>query len=136
MRNVMLKAQALAEAILESGVYQRMHELEEQVASDEAATAAVADYMEKRGVVEALLGAGDFDAEKLAAAGQALQDAEAVMNDCAAVKEMRDAQQKYQDMMENINRILRLVVTGEVEDGGCTGNCSSCGSCGSCGGCD
>ena len=31
MRNVMLKAQELAEAILASGVYQRMHELEEQV---------------------------------------------------------------------------------------------------------
>lgn len=39
-------------------------------------------------------------------------------------------------MMDNVNRILRLVVTGETEDdkggqptSGCTGNCASCGGC-------
>lgn len=49
---------------------------------------------------------------------------------------MRDAQKKYQDMMDNVNRILRLVVTGETEDdkggqptSGCTGNCASCSGC-------
>jgi hypothetical protein len=45
---------------------------------------------------------------------------------------MREAQVKFQEMMDNVNRILRLVITGEVEDaaGGCTGNCSSCSGCG------
>ena len=136
MRNVMLKAQALAEAILESGVYQRMHELEAQVAKDEAATTAIAAYMEKRSAVQALIGSAEFNPEKLAEAGQALEAAEKAMNECPMVEAMRDAQQQYQQMMENINRILRLVVTGEVEEEGCSGNCASCGSCGSCGGCE
>ncbi len=132
MRDVMMKAQALAEAIVKSEIYQTMHTLEDQVTRDEAATATISAYMEKRGEVELLLRSPEFDAEKVAAAGQELEAAEKAMNDCAMVKDMREAQQTFQEMMDNVNRILRLVITGEVEDGasGCTGNCASCGGCG------
>ena len=131
MREVMMKAQALAEAISQSEVYKKMHDLEEQVTKDETATALIASYMEKRQNVELLLRSPEFDAEKVAAAGQELQDAEAAMDNCTTVKEMREAQQTFQEMMDNVNRILRLVITGEVEDAasGCTGNCASCGGC-------
>lgn len=132
MRDVMMKAQALAEAILESDIYKKMHSLEEVVTKDEAATSAIAVYMEKRSNVELLLRAPEFDAEKVAAAGQELEDAEKAMNACPMVKDMREAQQRFQEMMDNVNRILRLVITGEVEDGGsgCSGNCASCSGCG------
>ena len=132
MREVMMKAQALAEAIVESEVYKTMHGLEDQVTKDEAATALIAAYMEKRSNVELLLRSPEFDAEKVAAAGQELQDAEQAMEACTMVKDMREAQQSFQEMMDNVNRILRLVITGEVEDaaGGCSGNCASCGGCG------
>ncbi len=132
MREVMMQAQALAEAIVKSEVYQRMHELENQVTQDEAATATISAYMEKRSNVELLLRSPDFDAEKVAAAGEELQAAEKAMDECTIVKEMREAQQTFQEMMDNVNRILRLVITGEVEDGasGCSGNCASCGGCG------
>lgn len=132
MREVMMKAQALAEAISQSEVYKTMHDLEDQVTKDEAATALIAAYMEKRSNVELLLRSPEFDAEKVAAAGQELQDAERAMEACTMVKDMREAQQSFQEMMDNVNRILRLVITGEVEDaaGGCSGNCASCGGCG------
>ena len=132
MREVMMKAQALAEAISQSEVYKTMHDLEEQVTKDETATALIAAYMEKRSNVELLLRSPEFDAEKVAAAGQELQDAEQAMEACTMVKDMREAQQSFQEMMDNVNRILRLVITGEVEDaaGGCSGNCASCGGCG------
>lgn len=132
MRDVMMKAQALAETILQSEVYKTMHELEDKVTKDEAATALISAYMEKRSNVELLLRSPEFDAEKVAAAGQELQDAEKAMDNCAMVKDMREAQQSFQEMMDNVNRILRLVITGEVEDavGGCSGNCASCSGCG------
>ena len=132
MREVMMKAQALAETIAQSDIYKKMHDLEEQVTKDETATALIAAYMEKRQNVELLLRSPEFDAEKVSAAGQELQDAEQAMDNCTTVKEMREAQQSFQEMMDNVNRILRLVITGEVEDaaGGCTGNCASCGGCG------
>jgi len=132
MREVMMKAQALAEAIVASETYQTMHSLEDQVTKDENATALIAAYMEKRNEVELLLRSPEFDAEKVAAAGEELQNAEKTMEECTMVKDMREAQAKFQEMMDNVNRILRLVITGEVEDatGGCTGNCASCGGCG------
>lgn len=132
MREVMLKAQALAQAILESESYQTMHELEEKVTQDEVATAVIATYMEKRGNVELLLRSPEFDAEKVAAAGEELQAAEKAMDECTIVKNMREAQQSFQEMMDNVNRILRLVISGEVEDAasGCSGNCASCSGCG------
>lgn len=131
MREVMMKAQALAEAIVSSDTYQTMHGLEEQVTKDENATALIAAYMEKRQNVELLLRSPEFDAEKVAAAGEELQNAEKAMEECTMVKDMREAQVKFQEMMDNVNRILRLVISGEVEDaqGGCTGNCASCSGC-------
>ncbi len=132
MREVMLKAQALAEAIVNSETYKTMHDLEGKVTQDEAATAAISAYMEKRSDVELLLRSPEFDAEKVAAAGQELEEAQKAMDACPMVKDMREAQQQFQEMMDNVNRILRLVITGEVEDaaGGCSGNCASCGGCG------
>ena len=48
---------------------------------------------------------------------------------------MQAARADFNQMMENINQILRLIITGETEAGGCSGSCESCGGCGSCGGC-
>ena len=61
MKEVMMCAQKLAEAILNSDVYQHMHTLEEQVTQDEDATKAIAAYMEKRTAVEQAMRKPDID---------------------------------------------------------------------------
>ncbi len=137
MQNVMHKAQELAEAILESNVYQRMHAAEMQVNKDEAAVKAVSDFVEKRQTVENLLASNNLDHEELAKAGKAMEEAEKTLNAVPLVHEMQEARQEFTQMMENVNRILRLVITGETEEecdcggdcGGCTGSCSTCGGC-------
>lgn len=137
MQNVMHKAQELAEAILESNVYQRMHAAELQVNKDEAAVKAVSDFVEKRQTVENLLASNNLDHEELAKAGKAMEEAEKTLNAVPLVHEMQEARQEFTQMMENVNRILRLVITGETEEecdcggdcGGCTGSCSTCGGC-------
>ncbi|MBP3637201.1 MAG: YlbF family regulator [Clostridia bacterium] len=137
MQNVMHKAQELAEAILESNVYQRMHAAELQVNKDEAAVKAVSDFVEKRQTVENLLASNNLDHEELAKAGKAMEEAEKTLNAVPLVHEMQEARQEFTQMMENVNRILRLVITGETEEecdcggdcGGCSGSCSTCGGC-------
>lgn len=106
MKEVMMCAQKLAEAILNSDVYQHMHTLEEQVTQDEDATKAIAAYMEKRMAVEQAMRKPDIDPTQLAEAAQELEDVQQAMNDCPIIRDMRDAQKKYQDMMDNVNRIL------------------------------
>ena len=135
MREVMQKAQELAEAIVESSVYQRMHAAELQVNKDEAAVKAVAEFVEKRQAVETVLAQSDMDHELLAQAGEEMEEAEKHLNEVPLVKEMQEARRDFTQMMENVNRILRLVVTGETDDG-CSGDCSGCsGGCEGCGGC-
>ena len=135
MREVMQKAQELAEAIVESSIYQRMHAAELQVNKDEEAVKAVAEFVEKRQAVETVLAHSDMDHELLARAGEEMEEAEKRLNEVPLVKEMQEARKEFTQMMENVNRILRLVVTGETDDG-CSGDCSGCsGGCDGCGGC-
>ena len=135
MREVMQKAQELAEAIVESSVYQRMHAAELQVNKDEEAVKAVAAFVEKRQAVENVLAHSDMDHEQLARVGEEMEEAEKRLNEVPLVKEMQEARKEFTQMMENVNRILRLVVTGETDDG-CSGDCSGCsGGCESCSGC-
>lgn len=137
MQNVMNKAQELAEAILESDVYQRMHVAELMANKDEAAVKAVSDFVEKRQAVESILASNNMNHEELAEAGKAMEEAEKKLNEVPMVKEMQESRAAFTQMMENVNRILRLVITGETEDdcdcggdcGGCTGSCSTCGGC-------
>ena len=135
MREVMQKAQELAEAIVESSIYQRMHAAELQVNKDEEAVKAVAEFVEKRQAVETVLAQSDMDHELLAQAGEEMEEAEKHLNEVPLVKDMQEARRDFTQMMENVNRILRLVVTGETDDG-CSGDCSGCsGGCEGCGGC-
>ena len=130
MREVMMKAQELAQAILETGYYQKMQELEAQLTSDADASALVADVVEKRSAFEQLMHSGSASREDFAAAGKAFSEAQTALDGNELVQQMRAAQEKYNDLMNNVNRILRLVVTGETEDeGGCSGNCAGCAGC-------
>ena len=135
MREVMQKAQELAEAIVESSIYQRMHAAELQVNKDEEAVKAVAEFVEKRQAVETVRAQSDMDHDLLAQAGEDMEEAEKHLIEVPLVKDMQEARRDFTQMMENVNRILRLVVTGETDDG-CSGDCSGCsGGCEGCGGC-
>ena len=114
-----------------------MHTAELQVNKDEEAVKAVSDFVEKRQAVESILASNNMDHTALAEAGKAMEEAEKKLNEVALIKEMQESRQEFTQMMENVNRILRLVITGETEEecdcggdcGGCTGSCSSCGGC-------
>lgn len=137
MQKVMQKAQELAEAILDSSIYQKMHEAELQVNKNEEAVKAVSDFIEKRQAVENLLADSNMDRDALAQAGKAMEEAEQLLNQVSLIKEMQDTRKEFTEMMNNVNRILRLVITGETEDEHeCGCDCDSCsGSCSSCSGC-
>ena len=134
LNNVMQRAQALAEAILESEIYQNMKAAEARYMRDEEALKLTAAVNEKRNAVQELLTANNMDHAALALAGEELEEAEEAMNACSAVHELQDGRKAFTAMMDNVNRILRLVITGETGDdegnaSGCSGNCSGCAGC-------
>ena len=133
MRNVMMKAQELAESILDSEIYQKMKQQENAVRRDPEAAKALGDMIEKRNRVETILSAADMDPNELAEASREMEEAEKRMNENTMIKSLKDYRKDFQTMMDNVNKILRLVITGETEDDtkftGCGGNCSGCSGC-------
>ena len=67
MREVMTKAQELAEAILDSEVYQKMKKLEGEVRHDPEAGKLLGDMIEKRQKVEETLSAAGMKPEEVTA---------------------------------------------------------------------
>ena len=134
MREVMMKAQELAEAILDSETYQKMKQQENDVRRDPDAARALSDMIEKRNKVEEILSAANMDPNELAEASREMEEAESRMNSNEMISMPKDYRKDFQTMMDNVNRILRLVITGETEDEnggntGCNGNCSGCSGC-------
>ncbi len=134
MRNVMMKAQELAEAILDSEVYKKMKQQENEVRRDPDAAKALGDMIEKRNRVETILSSNDMKPDELAEASREMEEAEKRMNENEMIRTLKDYRKDFQTMMDNVNRILRLVITGETEDenggnSGCNGNCSGCSGC-------
>ena len=131
MEKVLEQARLLAEAIAESDVYQKMHQCENDAMKDAEATRAIADFVEKRQKVESLLAEGNMDHTALAEASKAMEDAEKKVNEQPKVRAMQEARGEFTQMMNNVNQILRFIITGETEDNsGCSGSCESCGGCG------
>ena len=133
MREVMNKAQELAEAILDREVYRKMKDQENAVRKDPEAAKAMGDMIEKRQRVENVLSSANMDPNELAQASKEMEEAEQRMNGNAMIKELKDRRKDFQTMMDNVNKILRLVITGQVEDesgaADCSGNCSGCSGC-------
>ena len=129
----MMKAQELAESILDSEIYQKMKQQENAVRRDSEAAKALGDMIEKRNRVENILSAADMDPNELAEASREMEEAEKRMNENEMIQSLKDCRKDFQTMMDNVNKILRLVITGETEDdtkfSGCGGNCSGCSGC-------
>ena len=134
MKEVMQKAQELAEAILNSEIYQDMKNQENAVQRNQEAAGLLGDVIEKRQRVENVLSGTKMNPDELAEASREMEEAEKRMNENPMITALKDKRKDFQTMMDNVNKILRLVITGETEDennssNGCGGNCSCCSGC-------
>ena len=130
----MAKAQELAEEILNSDYYKNMKKLEGEVWRDPDAAKALGDMIEKRNRVESVLSSANMDPNELAEASREMEEAEKRMNGNEKICELKTARKDFQTMMDNVNQILRLVITGTVEEersgnAACGGDCSCCSGC-------
>lgn len=134
MKMVMAKAQELADAIVASDVYKRMKDMEDEMLNDAIAAEAVNNTMRKRQRVEDLLTTKEMDPEELKRANDEMVEAEKKMDANEKIIALKAARKEFTTMMDNVNRILRLVITGEIREDdiaeGCNGTCEGCNGCG------
>lgn len=123
-------ARALGEAIVASEEYQNMQLCEKAAESDPAAAEAMGRYMELHAAVNQEMGNEEPDAEKIARLGREMDELQQTLGALPSVEAMTAARQRFSGLMDQVNKILEFIITGDVQEGGgCSGNCGACGGC-------
>ena len=132
MNEVFLKTRELGEAIMRSEEYQNVKKAEEKALKNAEAAEAMGGYLECRQQVQALLEKGDKDWAKIKRLSDEMDAFQTRMNMVEDIVELNQSREEFNKLINQVNSVLRFIVTGEMqsEDGGCTGSCSTCG--GSC----
>ena len=126
------KSRELGELLVASDEYRKVQLAEEAFNNDEEAQAKVAEFNELQQGVQQLMQTPDPDQAAIAAMADRLRNMQAELIERPAIKAMNEAQTAFSEILNQVNQVLRFVITGQVDDGGCGGNCSSCGGgCGS-----
>lgn len=133
MHEVFEKASALGEAIQRSEEFQAMRAAEEAVMRDPETATVYSEFMTRRTQIQEALSEENPDHAALAEQSRALQDLQETLGVMPLVQQMTRARADFTNMMQQVNQVLRFLVTGEMEEeeSGCGGECGGCG--GSCG---
>lgn len=123
-------AKALGEAIVASEEYKNMQITEKAAMSDPAVAEAMGRYLELKNRIDSVMSQADADPEEISRYGREMDKLQQQLNAMPAVDAMTTSRQKFSELMNQVNRVLEFIITGEVaQEGGCTGNCGSCGGC-------
>lgn len=130
MEKVMECARALGMAIVESEVYQNMQAAEAGAMGNEEVTTAMARFIELKQLIGEEMSKENADPMLLSDYGKEMDELQQKLNDMDVVDAMTSARQRFSEMMNQVNKILEFIITGETaSEGGCTGNCGTCGGC-------
>ena len=107
-----------------------MRAAEEAVMSDADASDIMQSFMLHKTMVEDMLAEEDPDQAAMAEHSEAMESLQEALSAMDIVQRMAEARGVFAGMMQQVNQVLRFMVTGEMgeDDGGCGGNCGSCGS--------
>ena len=129
MNKVQECARALGEAIIASDEYKNMQIAESAAMNDPAATEAMSRFMELRSMLNTAMSMPEPDAAQIAKYGQEIDELQQTLNNMPSIDAMTSSRQAFSAMMNQVNKILEFMITGEVEQGGCSGNCGGCSGC-------
>jgi len=123
-------ARALGEAIIESEEYKNMQVTESAAMCDPAVAEAMARYMELKNKLGDVMSSPDADVETISSLGREMDEIQQTLSAMPAVDAMTSARQQFSELMNQVNRVLEYIITGELpQQGGCSGNCSGCSGC-------
>ena len=128
---VIEKARELGIALSESMEFQRLNEARTAVDADGALSDMIDSFTNKRQEVMDALTDEDADPALLSAASREMERIQAILLENKLFQEMLDAQNDFQSLMSNVNKVIATCIGMEnaENDGGCGGNCSSCHGC-------
>ena len=134
MNQVFLKTRELGEALKQSEEYLAMKQCEERAMQNAQAAFTMGKYIESKNQVQELLITQNPDTELLRRISDEMDAYQEQLQAIDDITTLTQARQTFSDLIEQVNQVLRFIVTGEMadedENSGCGGSCSTCGGCG------
>ena len=132
MNMVFQKTRELGEALLQSEEYVAMKELEERAMGNQEAAQTMGKFIETKQKLEEMLMSDDPDAEALRALSSEMDELQEHLQMIEDIHELTEARNAFSGLIEQVNGVLRFIITGEMaeEEDGCGGNCAGCAGCG------
>ena len=129
MDNVFAKTRELGAALLESEQYLNMKAAEDRAMQSAEAAQTMAAFLEKRTELQSMMQSDNPDPvamKRLSDEMDALQDRLQMIDEVVA---LNDARNEFNGLINQINQVLQFIVTGRMDETGCSGNCGTCGGC-------
>ncbi len=134
MNPVFQKTRELGEALMQSEEYLAMKALEDRAMGNKEAADTMGQYIEKKQQLEAMLMSEDPDAEQLRGLSAEMDTLQEHLQMIDDIRELTEARSGFSNLIEQVNGVLRFIITGEMdeeEEGGCgAGGCAGCSGCG------
>lgn len=123
-------ARALGEAIVASEEYKNLQITEQAAMSDPAVAEAMSRYLELKEELGNVMCQSEPDPEMMTKISQEMDEVQQRLNAMPVVDAMTSSRQQFSELMNQVNRVLEFMITGELrQSGGCSGNCSGCSGC-------
>ena len=131
MNDVFLKTRELGEALLHSDEYKAVKQAEDRAMANQEASEAVGRYLELRGKMEEMMSAQTKDWDEVRRVTEEIDECKQKMDAIDDLNTLNEARDRFSELINQINSVLRFIVTGEMsaDEGGCSGSCSTCGGC-------
>ena len=129
MDNVFEKTRELGEALLESDAYKRMKAAEEKAMQNAQGAEMMAAYLEKRGQIQEMMELENPDPGVLKRLSDEMDDIQEKLQLIDDIAELTAARSEFNGLIGQINQVLQFIVTGRMEEAGCSGSCDSCKGC-------
>lgn len=134
MNEVFERTRDLGEAIQRSEEYLALKAAEAKAMKNAEASEAMSKYLELRHEVEILVSQGDKDWAKIKQLSDEMDVWQERMSMVDDVIQLNQAQSAFNALIEEVNSVLRFIVTGEMPSEnkeGCSGSCATCRGCAS-----
>ena len=129
MDEIFQKTRELGQALLESECYQKMKAAEDKAMQNQEAAQLMGSMLEKRGEIQAMMQQENPDPATLKRLSDEMDDIQERLQMMDDIVELTQARGEFNGLINQINQVLQFIVTGRMDDGDCSGDCSSCGGC-------
>ena len=129
MDNVFEKTRELGEALLESEAYKRMKAAEEKAMQNAQGAEMMALYLEKRGQIQEMMEVENPDPGAMKRLSDEMDEIQEKLQLIDDIAELTAARSEFNGLIGQINQVLQFIVTGRMEEEGCSGSCDTCNGC-------